>query len=141
MFHLILYQPEIPQNTGSIARLTAATKSKLHLVGKLIPGYFWIFALPGGAANVGVGMLSAAVNRRSVRLKSAFEEIVAGEAFSHRFREARRTGPAAGWGLPLGSRPRTMAGDGWMLVGDAAQIEEPVRALGIGEVTVVPAEA
>jgi hypothetical protein len=27
-----------------------------------------------------------------------------------------------------------------VLVGDAAQIEEPVRALGIGEVTVVPAE-
>ncbi|MDI1479940.1 tRNA (cytidine(34)-2'-O)-methyltransferase [Polyangium sp. y55x31] len=33
--HVVLVDPEIPQNTGSIARLTAATKSKLHLVGKL----------------------------------------------------------------------------------------------------------
>ncbi len=31
----MLLEPEIPQNTGSIARLTAATSSRLHLVGKL----------------------------------------------------------------------------------------------------------
>lgn len=33
--HVVLVEPEIPQNTGNIARLTAATKSRLHLVGKL----------------------------------------------------------------------------------------------------------
>jgi tRNA (cytidine/uridine-2'-O-)-methyltransferase len=30
-----LVEPEIPQNTGSIARLCAATETPLHLVGKL----------------------------------------------------------------------------------------------------------
>ena len=30
--HVVLYQPEIPQNTGSIARLCAATGTPLHLV-------------------------------------------------------------------------------------------------------------
>jgi len=34
-FHIVLVRPEIPQNTGSIARLTAATRSRLHLVGPL----------------------------------------------------------------------------------------------------------
>jgi tRNA (cytidine/uridine-2'-O-)-methyltransferase len=34
-FHVVLVEPEIPQNTGSIARLTAATSSSLHLVGPL----------------------------------------------------------------------------------------------------------
>lgn len=34
-FHVVLVEPEIPPNTGSIARLCAATKSPLHLVGKL----------------------------------------------------------------------------------------------------------
>jgi tRNA (cytidine/uridine-2'-O-)-methyltransferase len=34
-FHVVLVEPEIPQNTGSIARLTAATRSRLHLVGRL----------------------------------------------------------------------------------------------------------
>lgn len=34
-FHIVLVNPEIPQNTGNIARLCAATGSKLHLVGRL----------------------------------------------------------------------------------------------------------
>ena len=33
--HVVLVRPEIPQNTGSIARLTAATRARLHLVGPL----------------------------------------------------------------------------------------------------------
>jgi tRNA (cytidine/uridine-2'-O-)-methyltransferase len=32
---IILVEPEIPQNTGSIARLCAATETRLHLVGRL----------------------------------------------------------------------------------------------------------
>ena len=31
-FHIILHQPEIPQNTGSIGRLCVSTDTKLHLV-------------------------------------------------------------------------------------------------------------
>lgn len=34
-FNVVLVRPEIPQNTGSIARLVAATKTRLHLVGPL----------------------------------------------------------------------------------------------------------
>ena len=34
-FHVVLVEPEIPPNTGSIARLCGATGSPLHLVGKL----------------------------------------------------------------------------------------------------------
>lgn len=34
-FHLVLVEPEIPQNTGNIARLAAATACPLHLVGQL----------------------------------------------------------------------------------------------------------
>ena len=34
-FHIVLLEPEIPPNTGNIARLCAATGSVLHLVGKL----------------------------------------------------------------------------------------------------------
>ena len=35
MFHLILYQPEIPPNTGNIIRLCANTGTTLNLVGPL----------------------------------------------------------------------------------------------------------
>jgi tRNA (cytidine/uridine-2'-O-)-methyltransferase len=34
-FHVVLVEPEIPPNTGSVARLCAATASPLHLVGPL----------------------------------------------------------------------------------------------------------
>lgn len=34
-FNIVLYEPEIPQNTGNIARLCACTGADLYLVGKL----------------------------------------------------------------------------------------------------------
>lgn len=34
-FNIVLYEPQIPQNTGNIARLCACTGSSLYLVGKL----------------------------------------------------------------------------------------------------------
>jgi tRNA (cytidine/uridine-2'-O-)-methyltransferase len=35
MFHVVLYQPEIPPNTGNIMRLCANTGAHLHLIGPL----------------------------------------------------------------------------------------------------------
>lgn len=35
MFNIVLFEPEIPQNTGNIARLCACTGAFLYLVGKL----------------------------------------------------------------------------------------------------------
>jgi tRNA (cytidine/uridine-2'-O-)-methyltransferase len=35
MLHVVLVEPEIPPNTGNIARLCAATRSRLHLIGRL----------------------------------------------------------------------------------------------------------
>ena len=37
--HIVLYQPEIPQNTGNIARLCAAAQCELHLIEPL--GFIW----------------------------------------------------------------------------------------------------
>jgi tRNA (cytidine/uridine-2'-O-)-methyltransferase len=35
MLHVALLEPEIPPNTGNVARLCAATGSRLHLIGRL----------------------------------------------------------------------------------------------------------
>jgi tRNA (cytidine/uridine-2'-O-)-methyltransferase len=35
MLHVALWEPEIPPNTGNIARLCAATGTTLHLIGRL----------------------------------------------------------------------------------------------------------
>ena len=35
LFHIVLIEPEIPQNTGNIGRMCAGAWAELHLVGKL----------------------------------------------------------------------------------------------------------
>jgi tRNA (cytidine/uridine-2'-O-)-methyltransferase len=35
MIHIALWEPEIPPNTGNVARLCAATGARLHLIGRL----------------------------------------------------------------------------------------------------------
>ena len=35
MLHVALWEPEIPPNTGNIARICAATETRLHLIGRL----------------------------------------------------------------------------------------------------------
>jgi tRNA (cytidine/uridine-2'-O-)-methyltransferase len=35
MLHIALWEPEIPPNTGNIARMCAATGTRLHLIGRL----------------------------------------------------------------------------------------------------------
>ena len=35
MLHIALWEPEIPPNTGNVARLCAATGTPLHLIGRL----------------------------------------------------------------------------------------------------------
>lgn len=32
MLHIVLFQPEIPQNTGNVGRLCAVTRARLHLI-------------------------------------------------------------------------------------------------------------
>ncbi|NND72004.1 MAG: geranylgeranyl reductase family protein [Rhodothermales bacterium] len=109
---------------------------ELHFVDESIPGYFWIFPMPNGMSNVGVGMLSSVVKKRSVQLKPLLETLVNHPRFSHRFANAERVGNVKGWGLPLGSKPREMAGDGWVLIGDAASLIDPFTGEGIGNAMV-----
>jgi len=109
---------------------------EIHFVDESIPGYFWIFPMPGGLANVGLGMLSSAIKKRGRKLKPLLDELVDHPRFRDRFAHAERLGPTKGWGLPLGSRPRPMAGDGWMLIGDAASLIDPFTGEGIGNAMV-----
>jgi flavin-dependent dehydrogenase len=65
-------------------------------------------------------------------MRELLDQLVADRRFAPRFEGARRIGKIRGWGLPLGSRPRKMAGNGWMLVGDAASLIDPFSGEGIG---------
>jgi geranylgeranyl reductase family protein len=105
---------------------------ELHFLEELLPGYFWIFPLPGGYANVGAGMLSKSLSRKKVNLRQAMENIIANHPlFKERFRDAQPVGKTQGWGLPLGSKRRKISGNHFMLCGDAASLIDPFTGEGI----------
>lgn len=110
---------------------------ELHFLKELLPGYLWIFPLPNGEANVGVGMLSSEVSRRKINLKKIMSEAIGNNpTIRHRFANAELIGDVKGWGLPLGSRKRKVSGNNFLLTGDAASLIDPFTGEGIGNAMV-----
>jgi len=105
---------------------------ELHYVDQVIPGYFWIFPLENGYANVGIGMLHEYIKRRNVDLKKTLEDTIASEYFRNRFKHAEPMEKPIGWNLPVGSKRRKSYGDGFLLLGDAAGLIDPFTGEGIG---------
>ena len=106
---------------------------ELHFLKDYLPGYFWIFPLPDGGANVGFGMLSSTISQRKVNLQKSLMDIVQNRAgIKERFANAELDGKIVGFPLPLGSKRQKLSGDGYMLVGDAACLVDPLTGEGIG---------
>ncbi len=106
---------------------------ELHFIDDVLPGYFWIFPLPNGKANVGLGMRSDKISKKKIDLKKLMERIITQDpVISQRFKNATPLSDIKGFGLPLGSKKRPISGDGFMLVGDAASLIDPFTGEGIG---------
>lgn len=118
---------------SGVEGLEADNFIELHFVKDFLPGYLWIFPLPNGQANVGVGMRSDYISKKKVNLKQELMRILHEDvAFKGRFAKATLEDPPKGFGLPLGSRQRAISGDGFMLIGDAASLIDPFTGEGIG---------
>ncbi|MCR5886860.1 geranylgeranyl reductase family protein [Hymenobacter sp. J193] len=110
---------------------------ELHFIKEFLPGYLWVFPLPNGQANVGVGMLTEAVSKKKVKLRERLDEILATHpALKDRFATAERLGPVRGFGLPLGSKRRSLSGSGYLLLGDAGSLIDPFSGEGISHAMV-----
>ncbi|MCB0638381.1 MAG: geranylgeranyl reductase family protein [Lewinella sp.] len=106
---------------------------ELHFLPELNPGYFWIFPLPNGYANVGLGMRSDFVQKRRLNLREQLEKAIEhNPQVKARFAQAERQGKIVGYGLPLGSKRRALSGDHYMLLGDAGHLIDPLTGEGIG---------
>lgn len=106
---------------------------ELHFLPEMLPGYFWIFPLPNGMANVGAGMLSSEVSKRKVNLKADMIKAIENNPnIRDRFKNATLQGKIQGWGLPLGSKKRPVSGERFLLVGDAGSLIDPFTGEGIG---------
>lgn len=105
---------------------------ELHFLKQFLPGYFWIFPLPNGYANVGVGMLSSRISSKQVNLKKQMLELIESHPqLKKRFAQAELVGEVKGYSLPLGSKRRKISGEHYLLVGDAAHLIDPFSGEGI----------
>ncbi|MCX8163735.1 MAG: geranylgeranyl reductase family protein [Candidatus Micrarchaeota archaeon] len=114
---------------------------EIHFLDSVQPGYFWIFPLENGTANVGLGLVSAELQKKMKNSKttliSLFQQAIReNKLLKDRFIEAKALGPITGWRLPFGSKKRKVAGNGWVLVGDAASLVDPFSGEGVGNATI-----
>ena len=106
---------------------------EIHMVDELIPGYFWIFPLPNNEANVGLGMIITDMAEKKINLKDAMiRAIEKNPLFKDRFKNSELVGDIKGWNLPLASHRRKIYGNGFILLGDAAGLIDPLSGEGVG---------
>lgn len=106
---------------------------ELHFLPELLPGYFWIFPMPNGLINVGVGILSERIRAKKINLREQMlHAIKTNPNISHRFKNAELLDKIQGWGLPMGTEELPVSGDNFLLVGDAASLIDPFSGEGIG---------
>ncbi len=117
----------------NVKGLDAENFIELHFLKEFLPGYFWIFPLPNGYANVGVGMRADKMSAKKINLKKSFESILENNpVLRGRFAGAEKIGEVKLFGLPLGSRKRKLSGNNYILCGDAAMLIDPFTGEGIG---------
>ena len=122
---------------NNVAGLHKENYLELHFMKELLPGYFWIFPLPGGAANVGMGMLSRDIKKKKVNLRKELLNIIENHpVMKKRFANATLDGNIVGWGLPFGSKKRQLSGNHYILTGDAASLIDPFTGEGVGNAVV-----
>jgi geranylgeranyl reductase family protein len=106
---------------------------ELHYLPEILPGYFWIFPLPNGMANVGVGILSEKIRDKKINLREQMlNAIKTNPNIAHRFKNATLVNKIQGWGLPMGMKQLPVSGDNFLLTGDAASLVDPFTGEGIG---------
>ena len=113
----------------------------LHRVGRdaffvydrrFMPAYFWVFPLPDGRANVGIGQFNRYLVDGGPNLKQLFDRFVhenalVGELLAGGTAEDK----LRGWPLRLGTGSHSGVADGALLVGDANGFIDPLTGEGI----------
>lgn len=106
---------------------------ELHFLPEMLPGYLWIFPMPDGMVNVGVGILSERIRSKKINLREQMlHAIKTNPNISHRFANATLVDKIQGWGLPMCTEQLPISGDNYLLTGDAASLIDPFSGEGIG---------
>lgn len=95
--------------------------------GTPVPGYGWMFPAGDGTVNIGVGALSTMKGFKKLNLNTLLE------SYRSLVQEPWSLGPdlerPRAWRLPMSAQKRY--GDGWVAIGDAAGLVNPMNGEGI----------
>ncbi len=95
--------------------------------GTSIPGYGWMFPCGDGTVNIGVGALSTMKGFKSLNLNKLLA------SYRSLVQDSWEIGPnidrPRAWRLPMSAQKRH--GDGWVAIGDAAGLVNPMNGEGI----------
>lgn len=121
----------------SYARSTRADETWMHShvelkddSGQVQPGYGWIFPLGAqlGQVNLGVGALSTQQRPAKINTKKLLQFYAQQQAAEWGLGPVEQVASAA---LPMGGAVTRVAGENWMLIGDAAACVNPLNGEGI----------
>lgn len=105
---------------------------ELHYIDGMPGGYFWIFPLPNGEANVGIGCLSSVVSKDKLNIKKILKDTIENHPdFKERFANAEALETFKGCPIPLGGRRNSLSGNRFLILGDAASIVDPATGEGV----------
>ncbi len=105
---------------------------ELYFFKDVLPGYVWVFPLPGNQANVGIGVLSSTIVKKKINLTKTFIELIENNnILKKRLEGALSVDKPIGYSLPLGSIKRTISGNRFLLLGDAAGLIDPFTGEGV----------
>ena len=106
---------------------------ELHFLKEVLPGYLWIFPLPNGDANIGIGINAKIARKKKINLRKVMQDALENNpAIKERFKNATLKDKIYGWGLPTGEAKTKISGDHFLLAGDAASLVDPFTGEGIG---------
>ena len=97
----------------------------------LLPGYGWIFPLPDGTVNIGLGLLSTSEYFRLYDYRKLVTEWAEGLPPEYGFTPENQVGTPRSGPLPMGFNRRPLARPGLMVIGDAAGVVNPFNGEGI----------
>jgi len=110
---------------------------EIHFLKELLPWYLWIFPFHDGTSNVGLALPVSLARKNPFSLKKLLFQII--EKYPHlkkRFENARLTSRIEAKRLPFYTGPLSIAGDNYLLLGDAARLIDPFTGEGIGNAMV-----
>lgn len=97
----------------------------------VLPAYGWVFPLPSGRANVGIGVRANRLRPANGGLLGLFRRFIETARVREMLKDATLTSSPTGHALPLTPSPGACVFDRVLLAGDAAGLVNPLTGEGI----------